>query len=83
MNVYRMNECDCVCAESEEQAKSFYLKTVGFDEIEVDEDFLGEVSLQETMLDEDDNGNIVRKTFEEVIKQENITEPCIICSTEY
>lgn len=83
MNVYRMNECDWVCAETEEQAKAFYKKEVGFDDDEIEEDFMGEVSLQGTMVDLDDDGNFVKRTFEEVIVQDNITEPCIICSTEY
>lgn len=83
MKVYRMNECDWVCAESESEAKSFYLKTVGFDDIEIDEDFMGEVSLQDTISDFDDDGNVVKKTLGELIESENITEPCIIASTEY
>lgn len=83
MRVYRMNESDLVCAESETEAKSFYLKTVGFDDIEIEKDFLGEVSLQDTVSDLDDDGDVVKITLGELIKSENITEPCIIASTEY
>ena len=81
MRVFRMNECDWVCAESEEQAKSFYLKTVGFDEEEIEEDFIGEVSLQDTVSEQD--GEFVNISFEQLIERYEITEPCIIASTEY
>lgn len=82
MKVFRMNECDCVCAETVDQAKEFYQKAVGYDDIEVDNDYLGEVDLQSTMSDLDDDGTIIKVTFAEVIAKENITSPCIIASTE-
>lgn len=50
MRVFKMNDCDWVCAKSEEQAKEFYKTEVGFDEEEINSDFIGEVSLQNEML---------------------------------
>lgn len=50
MKVFKMNDCDWVCAKSEEQAKEFYKTEVGFDEEEINSDFIGEVSLQNEML---------------------------------
>ncbi|WP_346426264.1 hypothetical protein [Bacillus sp. AFS019443] len=44
-----MNNIDWVCAETEEQAKNFYTKETGVEDIDVNEDFEGEVSLQERM----------------------------------
>lgn len=96
-----MNDYDWVCAENEGQAKEFYKKETGFNEDEIEEEFLGDVSLNDTMLvnvddlpEEEkmitqlDMRNIggelfVRKSFSWVIEKENITKPCIICSTEY
>jgi hypothetical protein len=100
MRVFKMNDCDWVCAETEEQAKEFYKNEVGFDENEINEEFVGEVSIQDEMLIEVDDLPIEEqnqrqkmkmyagtlfayKTFEWVIKHENITKPCIISSTEY
>lgn len=98
MKVFKMNDYDWVCAESEEQAKQFYFDETGVEYIE--EDFKGEVSLTDTMyisLDDLPEEELsipqvmqqrygetwVQKTFEWVIKHENITYPCIISSTEY
>lgn len=49
MKVFKMNDCDWVCAETEEQAKEYYKKECGFDDKEINEYFEGEVSLQDTM----------------------------------
>lgn len=100
MKVYKMNDCDWVAAENEQQAKEFYAKETGFTVDEVNTDFVGEVSLQEKMgvtYDELSNeemnkvqevfkgpdGPAVLKTFEWVIEHDKITQPCIICTTEY
>lgn len=50
MKVFKMNDYDWVCAENEQQAKEYYKKEVGFDDEEIEEEFLGEVSLNDTML---------------------------------
>lgn len=50
MRVFKMNDCDWVCAKSEEQAKEFYHKETGIDMVEINEDFKNEVSLEDTML---------------------------------
>ncbi|MGR5994473.1 hypothetical protein ACT7C9_15230 [Bacillus cereus] len=98
MKVFKMNDCDWVAAKNEEEAKSFYEQFIDRDDIE--EDFVGEVSLQDKMhiladdlpLEEQQmcqtmvnrGGELhVLKTFEWVIKNDNITSPCIIASTEY
>ncbi|MGG1147635.1 hypothetical protein [Bacillus wiedmannii] len=100
MKVFKMNDCDWVCAETEEQAKEYYKKECGFDDEDINEGFVGEVSLQDKMhiladdlpLEEQQmcqtminiGGELhVLKTFEWVIKNDNITSPCIIASTEY
>lgn len=102
MKVFRMNDCDWVCAENEEQAKEFYAKETGFEKEEVETDFTswGEVPLSDTMYvslndlpseemfmpqvtKEYCGKTFVRKSFEWVIKHENIKNPCIISSTEY
>ncbi|MDV6040536.1 hypothetical protein N7X28_29445 [Bacillus sp. SM-B1] len=100
MKVFKMNDCDWVCAETEEQAKEFYKNECGFDDEEINEYFEGEVSLREKMhiladdlpLEEQKQCQMmihrgrelhVLKTFEWVIKNENITSPCVIASTEY
>ena len=98
MKVFKMNDCDWVAAKNEEEAKKYYEQFIDREEIE--EDFVGEVSLQEcTYVDIDElpesekdnfqcgrplgDSIVVRKTFEWVIKNDNITSPCIIASTEY
>ncbi|MEE6185500.1 hypothetical protein [Bacillus pretiosus] len=98
MKVFKMNDFDWVAAKNEEEAKSYYEQFIDREEIE--EDFVGEVSLQEVTyvdideLPESEKDNfqcgrplgdsiVVRKTFEWVIKNDNITIPCIIASTEY
>lgn len=102
MKVFAMNDCDTVCAETEEQAKEFYKNECGFGDDEINEYFEGEVSLQDKVhisIDDlpDEEQRIatiepvfqrggdtcVLRTFEWVIKQNNITGPCIIASTEY
>ncbi|HDT6575757.1 TPA: hypothetical protein QFT23_001865 [Bacillus cereus] len=102
MKVFKMNDCDWVCAETEEQAKEFYKNECGFDDEEIGEYFEGEVSLQDKMhisIDElpDEEQRVatiepvihrggetcVLRSFEWVIKRDNITNPCIIASTEY
>ena len=97
MKVFKMNDCDWVCAENEEQAKEHYKKETDFDDLEIGEFFEGEVSLNTTMLTNMDDlsieqlkgqqeivdGNWVRQTFSEVIEKEQIVKPCIIASTEY
>lgn len=50
MKVFKMNDCDHVCAENEQQAKEFYEKETGVSRSEIDEQFEGEVSLNNTML---------------------------------
>ncbi|PIE97218.1 hypothetical protein CO726_02630 [Bacillus fungorum] len=55
MKVFKMNDCDWVCAETEEQAKEFYKNECGFEDDEVNEYFEGEVSLNTMMhVDADD-----------------------------
>ncbi|TXR66928.1 hypothetical protein [Bacillus sp. AR18-7] len=49
MKVFKMNDSDWVCAETEEQAKEFYKNECGFDDDDINEFFEGEVSLQEAM----------------------------------
>lgn len=49
VGVFRMNDCDWVKADTEEQAKVFYMKETGFDREEVDADFYGEVPLTDVM----------------------------------
>ncbi|HDX9654325.1 TPA: hypothetical protein ROY23_004846 [Bacillus wiedmannii] len=100
MKVFKMNDCDWVCAETEEQAKEYYKNECGFEDEDINEYFEGEVSLQNTMhisvddlSDEEQHmchlmvhrgGELcVLKTFEQVINNENITQPCIIATTEY
>ncbi|MGR5970808.1 hypothetical protein ACT7C1_33700 [Bacillus paranthracis] len=100
MKVFKMNDYDWVAAKNEEEAKNFYEEFIDREEIE--EDFVGEVSLRETMLiniddlpDEEQRvatiepvvhrggKTCVLRSFEWVIKRDNITNPCIIASTEY
>ncbi|MGG3964996.1 hypothetical protein [Heyndrickxia faecalis] len=98
MKVFKMNECDLVAAETEGQAKEFYKKEFGFDDIAID--FEGEVPLTDTILINVDDlleeeqlltqeftrsGNelFVNRSFKWVIEKEKITSPCIIASTEY
>ncbi|MDE3837918.1 hypothetical protein C0966_00655 [Bacillus methanolicus] len=50
MKVFKMNDFDLVCAETEEQAKIFYCEESGIDMGDVEEFFQGEVSLEEKML---------------------------------
>ncbi|MGX5628229.1 hypothetical protein [Bacillus cereus] len=98
IKVFKMNDCDWVAAENEEEAKSFYEQFIDREDIE--EDFVGEVSLQDkmhiladdlpleeqqmcqTMINRGEELHVL-KTFEWVIKNDNITSPCIIASTEY
>ncbi|QCS52366.1 hypothetical protein [Priestia flexa] len=54
MKVFKMNDYDWVCAKSEKQAKEFYKSEVGFNDEEINEEFVGEVSLQDEMLVEVD-----------------------------
>jgi hypothetical protein len=99
MKVFKMNDFDWVCAETEEQAKDFYQQETGINLKDIEEDFQGEVSLNDTMLvaiedlpEEEQldtqcmrqiGGRLyVYKPFSWVIKNENITEPRIIASTE-
>lgn len=70
MKVFKMNDCDWVCAESEEQAKSFYKSECGFDDNEINEYFEGEESLENTMLISVDDLPIEeQKQPQEMIKQ--------------
>ena len=50
MKVFKMNECDWVCAENEQQAKDFYAKETSFTIDEINEEFIGEVPLTNTMF---------------------------------
>lgn len=97
MKVYRMNDCDWVAAKSEDAAKKYYEQYIEREEIE--EDFDGEVSLNELMwLEEEDVPKAERHKFTQdemagkpvyfvpfswVIQHRKITEPCIIATTEY
>lgn len=97
MKVYRMNDYDWVAAESDESAKKFYEQFIEREELE--EDFQGEVPLEDTMFfweedvpvderhkfsrDEIGGKGIYHVPFSWVIVHQNITEPCIIASTEY
>ncbi|BAR82958.1 yopX protein [Bacillus thuringiensis serovar tolworthi] len=97
MKVFKMNDYDWVAAKNEEEAKNFYEEFIDREEIE--EDFVGEVSLQDKMhisIDElpDEEQRVatiepvihrggetcVLRSFEWVIKRDNITNPCIIAS---
>lgn len=100
MKVFKMNDYDWVAAKNEEEAKNFYEEFIDREEIE--EYFVGEVSLKDKMhisIDElpDEEQRVatiepvihrggetcVLRSFEWVIKWDNITNPCIIASTEY
>ena len=100
MKVFKMNDYDHVCAQDEKQAKVFYEEFTGLSKEEINEDFIGEVSLKNTMLIDPDDlpskemsqtqtlkrfyGKLhIVKSFEWVIENEIITEPCVISSTEY
>ncbi len=99
MKVFRINEYDWVCADNEEQAKEWYHDETGVDTKDIEEDFIGEVSLDEMMwvgiddVPEHERNNFKTEvkfgeiwchvSFDWVIKNESITEPCIISSTEY
>lgn len=100
MKVFKINGCEWVAAESEEQAKTYYGKQTGITREEIDEDYEGEASLEVKMwvavddlpIEEQKMAQEMRnfhgelfvlRPFSWVIKHENITEPCIICSTEY
>lgn len=98
MKVYKMNDCDWVAAKSEEEAKVWYANECDFTQEEVNTDFEGEVSLEDTMfLLEEDVPEVEREKFSRdevagnvvylvpfswVIKHENITSECIIATTE-
>lgn len=63
MKVFKMNDMDHVAAESEKQAKDFYKDLCDYNDEEIEEDFLGLVSLQNEMLiDLDDLTDEDRKT---------------------
>ncbi|PGD58141.1 hypothetical protein COM40_12305 [Bacillus wiedmannii] len=100
MKVFKMNDIDWVCAESEEAAKEYYKHECGIDDEDLSEYYEGEVSLQETMLISVDDlpyeeqqqcqtminrgGElVVLRSFEWVIKHQNITSACVIATTEY
>jgi len=55
MKVFKMNDIDHVCAKTEEQAKQYYKELTGEDELGINEEFEGEVSLQNTMLIDTDD----------------------------
>lgn len=55
MKVFKMNDYDWVAAENEKQAKEFYKEECGFDDDDINEEFVGEVSLKEEMLIEADD----------------------------
>jgi len=54
MKVFKMNDIDWVAAETEEQAKAFYKEECNADDEDIEEYFVGEVSLQDTMFVEVD-----------------------------
>lgn len=85
LHVWRLNECDWVCAEYYEDAVEWYMKETGLSEEEAIDEQLSEhmIDLNTTMRIEDDPKE--RITFKDVIEQEykNKTEPWIIASTEY
>ncbi|MBN6889920.1 hypothetical protein ACUXCC_003455 [Cytobacillus horneckiae] len=95
MKVFKMNDSDWVCASSEESAKEYYKKLIGCDSEDIEEFFEGEVSLANKMyvlasdVPEKEkpfpwHGELwVEKSFGWVIDRQKITEPCVICSTEY
>ncbi|PRT35450.1 hypothetical protein [Bacillus wiedmannii] len=100
MKVFKMNDIDWVCAESEEAAKEYYKNECGIDDEDLNEYYEGEVSLQGTMhISVDDlpyeeqqqcqtmikrGGElVVLRSFEWVIKHQNITSACVIATTEY
>ncbi|MGH1287797.1 hypothetical protein [Bacillus toyonensis] len=49
MKVFKMNDFDWVYAETEKQAKEYYKNECGFDDEDINEGFVCEVSLQDTM----------------------------------
>jgi len=50
MKVFKVNDCDWVAAKDEFEAMQFYANQPGFELAEIEEEFEGEVSLDETML---------------------------------
>ncbi|AMQ66564.1 hypothetical protein BH753_gp082 [Bacillus phage Shbh1] len=97
MKVFRMNDYDSVCAETEDQAWEFYKNLTGFTEEDMEEDYIGEVSLDDKMLVFKEDYIEFSKEYETVkyageywlevpywlvIEQENLKVPTIISSTE-
>ena len=99
MKVFKMNDCDWVAAKSEEEAKRYYADDILDNQEEVEEFFEGELSLEDTMfwweedVPEDEREKFSRDEitgkvvyyvpFSWVIRQLNITEPCVIATTEW
>lgn len=100
MKVYNFDDTVWIAAGNEVEAKNFAKKEFGWDELEVEEAYQGEVSLDKTMLihpvdlpEEElrmaqemeliSESFYARRSFKWVIENQNITEPCIIGSTEW
>lgn len=71
MKVFKINDCDWVCAESKEDAIDFYLNEIGESDIE-----LIECSLDETMLygleDEKELKKFLREHGEQIVNVDKI-----------
>lgn len=98
MKVFKMNDFDWVCAVSEEQAKKFYEQFIDRNEIEEDFEGevsltetmwipIDDLPVEELKIQQEMkmfHGEMhTKKTFQWVIENENIKEPCIISSTEW
>lgn len=67
MKVFKMNDYNHVCAESEELAKEFYIKKTGIEICDMEDDFVGEVSLENTMF-----------TTIDSLQEEDLEEPQLL-----
>lgn len=100
MKVYNFDDTMWIAAGNEVEAKNFAKEKFRWDDLEAEEAFQGEASLDEKTLvevnelsEEEINTTqkmtkigssiIVKRSFEWVIEKENITEPCVIASTEW
>lgn len=78
---WSMNDTDTIIAESERQALDWYMDYTGYN---FDETLCEECSLNETYEDGETNDMItIGDGVEEYFANEVVTEPFIICSTEW
>jgi hypothetical protein len=104
VKVFKMNDCECVCAENKEKALEWYSEEFGYEGIddivnEVDKnthmwysmdaeclkEYLKEHRNEVIKIQSDRNGELceVLVTYEWAIKKDEITQPCVISSTEF